>query len=226
MESGLKFGGTPLVNEVFKDPLADSLSNDAEEKESSYVYEKLVDKFIVFEPDEYAEEMQKLLAGKGKIALALMLNSSSEHPKYSQYVYPLDENLGSFPLAFAAKDGMPYLEQFDKIILWVRAYGITEHLARSYRNPDYDVEDVKLASKNIGIKHLVPGFLLLLIGYAIALLILATEHTYINFLKTKFRNIKSKKKLEKSMWETFQFDSFNSKTVLFFFYRINYFLNT
>lgn len=142
---------------------------------------KVKENYKVYERDEFVIMMEDMLSGlQDDYALAVRLNSSNGFPKFTENVYILDELIGNFPLAYVLKNGAPFADKFDELILWIKANGLVEYSGRNYRNLDWDLENSRM-SETISFENIVPGFMCLGAAYVLGLLMGVVEKIHAKF---------------------------------------------
>lgn len=105
----------------------------------------------------------------------------------------MDDTLGNFPLAFAVRGGLPYLDKMDAVILSLREGGFLKYLARRYVRSEGESGGDAHDSGTIGVQQLVPGFLLMAVGYGLGLVTLAVEVLVARYKKWKVEKKEMKK---------------------------------
>ncbi|KAF7995212.1 hypothetical protein HCN44_004684 [Aphidius gifuensis] len=138
---------------------------------SNELIDKLFENYNGFERIEYEKKLQDLISGKNKtMALSALMNSSSIPTKFdSRILRILPEALTTFPLGFPVWRGLPYLNDIDKDLQILIESGIISHFGNIETKHVFskDNNDGKISDEYIKLNDLVPGFLILGIGYAV-----------------------------------------------------------
>ncbi|XP_044003444.1 uncharacterized protein LOC122849002 [Aphidius gifuensis] len=141
---------------------------------SNELIDKLFENYNGFERIEYEKKLQDLISGKNKtMALSALMNSSSIPTKFdSRILRILPEALTTFPLGFPVWRGLPYLNDIDKDLQILIESGIISHFGNIETKHVFskDNNDGKISDEYIKLNDLVPGFLILGIGYAVGLI--------------------------------------------------------
>nr|AZQ24986.1 ionotropic receptor [Aphidius gifuensis] len=141
---------------------------------SLFIGNETFENYKEFERIEYEKKLQDLISGKNKtMALSALMNSSSIPTKFdSRILRILPEALTTFPLGFPVWRGLPYLNDIDKDLQILIESGIISHFGNIETKHVFskDNNDGKISDEYIKLNDLVPGFLILGIGYAVGLI--------------------------------------------------------
>lgn len=165
----------------------------------------MMKRFITFERDVFRKKLLDLMNGKNKsLALATLLNTTSSGRNYDRsIVRKLPEVLSSVSLSIAAWRGLPFVSRIEKKLRQLEWSGILSHIGdmeaikNQIKRETNNDKDQSMENTFIELSDLIPGFLLMMLGYVIGLLCLFCEIIYHKFTgpKKNYRRIKRKRKV-------------------------------
>lgn len=177
--SSYQIGGTAVTKDLFAGTNNVDDNDNHKERGSADVSRIISERLLVFEHDEYQNKFHDLINMKNtSLALSVRMNVSSMTPSFQgKKVHCMKEAIASYPLSFAVWRGIPYLDDLDNkisdlieggiITLWARNISRTQ--TGFYRTQSDDSEN------NVNLLALVPGFLLLIMGYGLSAVCLVAE---------------------------------------------------
>ncbi|XP_044020218.1 uncharacterized protein LOC122860460 [Aphidius gifuensis] len=162
----------------------------------------MMKRFITFERDVFRKKLLDLMNGKNKsLALSTLLNTTSASHNYdTSIVRKLPEVLSSVSLSIAAWRGLPCVSRIEKKLRQLKWAGIASHLGdmeamkNQIRQETNNDKDQSMENSFIELSDLIPGFLLMMLGYSIGLLCLFCEIIYYKFTGSR-KNYRSKRKV-------------------------------
>ncbi|KAK9309729.1 hypothetical protein QLX08_000721 [Tetragonisca angustula] len=139
-------------------------------------------KFVTFDKSDYLAQYRDILEGRNTtFALVIVLNSSRSDVIETNHAYTMTTDvICSFPLGFATWKGFPNMRYVDDDIHNLIDFGVFDYminlaltknkysvLSQTAREAEYKME--------LHMRHFVPAFLLIAIGYSTALLLFILE---------------------------------------------------
>ena len=164
---------------------------DEDDEEAVAFVKYIKNHTILLSNEDYDRTLKLVDAGiESDLALLVMMNLSSTKTQFGSNVYIMDEIVASYPLALATWRGFPLLEEIDLNIFGLIEGGliyywgekISENIAKSEFNDDESEE----TANNLKLENIAPGFLVLFIGYAFALISLLAEFSIFQYKKYKY----------------------------------------
>ncbi|CAD1470742.1 unnamed protein product [Heterotrigona itama] len=152
------------------------------EKTDKDMFDIVQRKFVVFNQSDYLAQYRDILEGRNSsLALVIVLNSSRSDVIETSHAYTMTADvICSFPLGFATWKGFPNTSYVDDKIHKLIDFGILDHmidmslikdkyhvLSQAAREAEYKME--------LHMRHFVPAFLLIVIGFSSALLFFILE---------------------------------------------------
>ncbi|XP_076242250.1 uncharacterized protein LOC143184121 [Calliopsis andreniformis] len=169
--ASFEIGGTTALVNLFK-----------EFEQTDTIIEKVRDKFVTFDQQEYIKQFNDLLDGTNtSFALVAVLNSSRSDAIETAHAYTLTTDvICSFPIALATWRGFPYLHYIDTKINQFVSYGLFDFMidlaiAKQTRINMFAIEVEQEYKSQLHLQQFVPAFLLMVIGFASGLLFLILE---------------------------------------------------
>ncbi|KAK2587947.1 hypothetical protein KPH14_004033 [Odynerus spinipes] len=174
LSSGLELGGTLSYADLLND-----IDEKDDDEEEDLVVRSIREKFRVLTYESYVRQLSDLLNGKDQsMALVVKLNVSNTRLNLLKgHVHALKENMGNHPLAIATWRGFPCLKKINikmqelleagMMKYWARLFILNGNYYRSNENTNSD--------SDLNLDSVVPGFLLLIIGYLLGFCILIVE---------------------------------------------------
>ncbi|KAG7190602.1 hypothetical protein KM043_006690 [Ampulex compressa] len=166
--SRLKLGGTNRFFHFF----------GVDEDEDTDSLDPFVSKiFNVFDHEDYEARLKDLLEGKNDTyALVAMLNISHIRlDDVNPRIHVMAELVASNPVGFAIRRGLPYLAEIDSQIQLLIDVGIFGYWIdrMSLRHNYFRTDDQD--NDHLGMAQLLPAFLLLILGYTLAICMIVAE---------------------------------------------------
>lgn len=196
---GIQYGGTRRFRELFASFNSDD-DIDTDDLSNNDIIRTIYNNYVILKQENYLRHLNDLISGKNKeMALVALLNFSSSDDNFDKTkVQQLKEPLGNYPLGFAVWRGLPYLDELEQKIMTMTECGFVKFWERRYVIDDDDDGDNDDLSSILGIAQLAPSFLLLVIGFVIAIVALVIEIMFDSFKKRK--RIKERVKLMALKW--------------------------
>ncbi|XP_066587161.1 uncharacterized protein [Prorops nasuta] len=175
VSSGYVWGGTSRHREIFSD--VDDTDEDLEDNE---IIRTIYKRFTVFEYDDYVNRLADLLSGRNTtLALVVMLNATTKvSPFDEEIVHVMSEIMGSYPLSISTWVGNPFLMDINKNIQYLIQTGFVQFWAQRTVLNGTNIDDPRNAdvtADDLGLEQLIPGFLLLAIGYGLGFIMILIE---------------------------------------------------
>ncbi|KAK1125107.1 hypothetical protein K0M31_006446 [Melipona bicolor] len=139
-------------------------------------------KFVTFNQSDYLAQYRDILEGKNStMALVIVLNSSRSDVIETNHAYTMTTDvICSFPLGFATWTGFPNLKYVDDDIHNLIDFGIFDYMIdyALAKNKYYVLSQTAQEAEyktELHMRHFVPAFLVIAIGYSGALLLFILE---------------------------------------------------
>ncbi|KAF3421742.1 hypothetical protein E2986_01765 [Frieseomelitta varia] len=171
LSSSFEIGGTTAFSKIFE-----------KFEETDEMFQIVRSRFVTFNQSDYLAQYRDILEGRNSsFALVIVLNSSRSDVIETNHAYTMTTDvICSFPLGFATWKGFPNMKYVDNDIHNLIDFGIFDYminlalaknkylvLSQTAQEAEYKTE--------LHMRHFVPAFLLVAIGYSSALLLFILE---------------------------------------------------
>ncbi|KAI4485575.1 hypothetical protein M0802_012712 [Mischocyttarus mexicanus] len=173
VSSGIELGAITRYAELFDEDEENEYEYDDDDDETKEINRNIRKKITEFSFNDYVKQCTDLFEGKNtSMALIVKLNVSNHQLNLIENVNVLDENMGTHPVAIVTWRGFPCLKRINIKMQQLIESGIIKHWTKfiAMNGSYFYLHDEIDSDNNINLESVVPSFLLLIIGYLIALL--------------------------------------------------------